>query len=203
MPSEDVSLRTLTDSGDPALADVPRIYVDALPDGDRKPVAWLATVCGPDRRYRFMVAERGTVVVGFAILFVPADAGDAALLEYLAVADTARGTGVGTRLARRCLSLATGPLLVEIDTADPDAGRRRAFYERLGFRAVIGLQYKLPLPGAGPMGLMVAGTAAAGRVKLRRWISAIYNEVYGQDRDDPRIADMVGGLEESADEGQP
>ena len=177
---------------------VERIYVDALPAGERKPVAWLRSLATEPSgsaagSYEVLVAEQNEPV-GFAIVFVPVDPADAALLEYLAVAADARGGGVGGRLFAAAIAAAgIRPLLVEVESDDPDADRRRAFYRRHGCRELVGLHYTLPLPGAPPMGLMVGGVDVVGRPDLSRWLRTVFADVYGQPRDDPRLATIMAG----------
>jgi len=187
------TLRRLTDPADPALAAAEGIYLAALPPGERKPTAWLRSL--PARpEYRLTVAERTNDVLGFAVTFVPPTPSDAALLEYLAVAAGARGGGLGGLLFADAAQSAARPLLVEVESTDPDADRRRAFYARHGCREIVGLDYQLPLPAAPPMRLMVAGTATVHRDDLSRWLATVYAEVYGRPRDDPRLAAMVASL---------
>jgi GNAT superfamily N-acetyltransferase len=195
----DLTIRQLFDPADPALDAVERIYVDALPAAERKPVEWLRSLARPDRAgvvtaYTVLVAEREAEAIGFAVLFVPADPDGAALLEYLAVDDRARGGGVGSRLLARSIQLAGRPMLVEVETSDADADRRRAFYRRHGCREVPGLSYALPLPSPPPMALMASGARQFSRQILRRWLVAIYVQVYGQSPDDPRIGSMIDML---------
>jgi ribosomal protein S18 acetylase RimI-like enzyme len=188
-----VTLRRLTDPADPALAAAERIYLAALPPTERKPTAWLRSL--PTRpEYRLTVAEHGDDVIGLAVTFVPSDPSDAALLEYLAVAADARGGGVGGELFGHVIGSLGRPLLVEVERDDADADRRRAFYRRHGCRAVVGLDYQLPLPGAPPMELMVAGAAVVRRAQLARWLATVYADVYGQRRDDPRVAATIAAL---------
>ncbi len=184
-------VRRLTNPSDPAMATVEQIYVDALPANERKPVAWLRSLPCGHASSALLVAERDRAVLGFAVLFVPTTGIDAALLEYLAVAEAARGGGVGGQLFAHAVALAGRAVLIEIETGDADADRRRAFYRRLGCRELLGLRYLLPLPGAPPMGLMVAGADVVTQADLARWLAIIYAEVYGQPPDDPRIAVMT------------
>ncbi len=182
-------IRRLTEASDAALTAVERTYVAALPSGERKPVAWLRSLpARPD--YHLLFAGDA----GFAVLYVPPDPADAALLEYLAVDAAARGGGVGGRLFAAAGAAAARPVLVEVEAGDPDADRRRAFYRRHGCRALVGLEYTLPLPGAPPMGLMVARADTMSRSDLARWLATVYADVYGQGRDDPRVATMVAGV---------
>ena len=188
-----VTIRRLTDGADPAVGGVEPIYVSALPACERKPVSWLRSLPGR-ADYRLLLAEAAGAVVGFAVLFVPTGPADAALLEYMAVAESARGGGVGGRLLAEALRAAGRPVLIEVQSADADAGRRRAFYRRHGCRDVVGLRYLCPLPDAPPMTLMVGGAAAVSRDPLSRWLSTVYADVYGQRRDDPRVAVMTAQL---------
>ena len=152
------TLRRLTDAADAAWAAVEQVYVDALPAGERKPVAWLRSLagrspCGRDAAggYVVLVAERAETVFGFGIVFVPAAANDAALLEYLAVTAAARGGGVGGQLFAAARDAAVGrPMLVEVEADDP---RRRPPPRLLPSQRV-------PRPVHGPVRLAAAPIAA-------------------------------------------
>ena len=175
------------------MAGVGPIYVGAIPAAERKPTGWIASLpARPD--YRLIVAEAGGVVIGFAVVFVPPDPTDAALLEYLAVSTDRRNGGVGGRLVVAALASAGRPVLVEVKSDDAQADRRRAFYARHGCRQLLGLRYLLPMPGAPPMDLLVAAVDRVPRPVLARWLATIYADVYGQSRDDSRLITMLAGL---------
>ncbi len=185
-----VTTRRVTRPDDPAVAAAERIYVAAIPAAERKASAWFRALPMAGRS-TLVVAERADAVVGFAAVFVPTGPADAALLEYLAVADAARGGGVGGALVDHVLRTVDRPLLIEVQANDADADRRRAFYRRHGCRDVLGLAYQLPLPNAPPMTLMLAGPPAVSRAELSRWLATVYADVYGRRRDDPRLSTMV------------
>jgi GNAT superfamily N-acetyltransferase len=190
------------------LDEVCRIYEASIPASERKPVeAIRAMATRPD--YRLIAAVREGVVLGFAALFAPPEE-SFALLEYMAVDEASRGGGIGADLFRAAVD-AVSPrnamLLVEVEAEvgegdDREQRRRRqAFYRRLGCRRVAGLAYELPLHVAGrppAMELMVYPPAMAdGRLDSRTVEAAlhgIYEKVYDQPADDPRIPRMIAGL---------
>jgi GNAT superfamily N-acetyltransferase len=193
-----LTIRRAADPDDAALPAVERLYVEAFPAVERKPVAWLRSlarpVAGPSL---LLIAERGSDVVGFAVVFAPPNPADAALLEYLAVTEPARGGGVGGRLFEAVVRSVARPLLVEVKTGDDKADRRLAFYQRHGCRVVGGLAYQLPLPGRQPpMSILVAGVEQFARPTLHRWLTAVYVGAYGQQPTDPRLAAMVAPLDD-------
>jgi GNAT superfamily N-acetyltransferase len=160
--------------------------------------------------YRFILAEQGDTVIGLAILFT-AESDGFALLEYMAVDEKHRGTGVGSELFEETVRIlhrqqAAMPMLLEVDSdreAAPDQllrKRRQNFYRRLGCRRIAGCVYILPLPGETPppeMDLFVHLTEPAlpiARAALQRWLQVIYTDVYGCPADDPRIGMMLRGV---------
>jgi len=98
------------------------------------------------------------------------------------------------------------PVLLEIDSdreASSDRAvrtRREHFYRRLGCVKVAGLRYLMPLRGVGPvpeMDLMVYQApppVGVARGELKRWLQAIYRDVYRCSPDDPRIVQMLRTL---------
>jgi GNAT superfamily N-acetyltransferase len=159
--------------------------------------------------YRLIVATYEQIVLGFAAVFAPPDE-HFALLEYLAVDESARGRGIGAGLFRATVDALHGEgrarmLLVEVeadvaagDDAEREARRRRlAFYRRLGCRRIADLDYQLPLRTAGippAMHLLVhrpPDDAPVPRADLARALRTVYADVYDQSPDDPRIAQML------------
>jgi GNAT superfamily N-acetyltransferase len=186
------------------------IYASSITPREQKPEEWLrAMVAAPE--YRVSIAENAGRVLGFSILFVPPGEGFT-LLEYMAVTPEKRGHGFGGELFRRTAvhSLAADgarlPVVLEIDSdreasADQAMRTRRAgFYRRLGCVKIAGLEYRMPLQGAGAppeMDLMLhpaEPAAPLARADLRRWLQVIYRDVYHCSPDDPRIAAMIGPL---------
>jgi len=186
------------------------IYAASISPREQKPEDWLrAMVAAP--KYRVWIAQDAGRVLGFSILFVPPGEGFA-LLEYMAVAPEKRGHGFGGELFRRTVEHAVTPegaglpVLLEVDS-DREASSDRAvrtrrirFYRRLGCVKIAGLRYLMPLRGVGPvpeMDLLVyraVPPAPLARGDLRRWLQAVYRDVYHGSPDDPRIAQMLQPL---------
>jgi GNAT superfamily N-acetyltransferase len=186
------------------------IYASSITPREQKPEEWLrAMVAAPE--YRVSIAQSAGRVLGFSILFVPPGEGFT-LLEYMAVTPEKRGHGFGGELFRRTAlhSLAPDgarlPVVLEIDSdreASTDQAlrtRRAQFYRRLGCVKIAGLEYSMPLHGAGAppeMDLMIHPSeppAPLPRPTLRRWLQIIYRDVYRCSPDDPRIGAMVAPL---------
>lgn len=85
-------------------------------------------------RNRLLVAEAGGTLLGAALLILRRDP-QTARLYSIAVAEAARGKGVGRRLLLRCEREArhagAGRLVLEVRS---DNAAARALYERLGYR---------------------------------------------------------------------
>lgn len=192
-------IAALNDPDDFRLSALVRIYVKAFPANERKPNSCFAEmIARPD--YRVIVAEDGDVIVGFAVLFLPSQSDDAALLEYIGVDPSSGGKGIGTALFQNASALADRrPMLMEVESAeDLSADRRRKLYRRIGCRRITGFQYLLPLPHAPSMELFTSppcGQLAA--TQLRRWLITIYRDVYGCPEDDPRLIKMITQLPET------
>ena len=192
-----VTIKTLTDPQDGRLHDLIRIYLESFPANERKPISCFSEMLQRSD-YAIAVAMLGTTVVGFASVFVPVASTSAALLEYLAVDSFANGKGIGTALVRRAVQLAGHrPLLLEVESAsDPQADRRRRFYQRLGAQRILNLRYLLPLPGAPSMDLFVLQPSNSVTVDhLQLWLTQIYLAVYACSPHDSRLLAMFDKIE--------
>jgi hypothetical protein len=190
------------------------IYRSAIEPSEQKTELELQQMVG-DTRYRILLARAGAAVIGFSVSFFPGG-GRFWLLEYMAVARDARSKGRGASifLASKRLAaenIGNAPCVLEVDQLlphlgpDAQAGQRLRFYERLGCRRVLGLNYILPLDVAGrppPMWLLIHGMEHRRTVpstELAHWLTAIYTDVYGKRSDDPRLITMlswVGNMNE-------
>lgn len=207
----DISILRLAREDDHAFESCHAICASVIERSEQKAEADLrATFVSPD--YVFLAARRDDRVLGFASLFMPADE-PFWLLEYLAVSHEAQGAGLGATLfasAVACAGDRTG--LLEVDALPPDdddrrgkAGRRLAFYGRLGCRRVAGVDYLLPLDTYGtppPMLLLANAPAHVSSLRrdcMERWLRLIYSQVYAQSVDDPRITRMIAPLPDRVD----
>ena len=183
------------------------IYREAIPPSERKTGDALGTMLGRSG-YEFFIATLDDAVVGFSIVKC-FDRTDAGLLEYMAVARSVRGRGIGGAIFRAaCGSEATASryVLLEVDAAaEASADQairagRISFYRRLGCREVAGLSYLMPSVAAEAppqMNLLVyrhVMSETIAKPELRQWLQCIYAEVYHQPADDPRIDLMLSGL---------
>ncbi len=197
MTASPVSIRILTNPADPAVTRITGIYLQAIPETERKPAAWLTEVI-TRKGFTLLVAIEAESPVGFATIFVPPDRGFS-LLEYLAVDPNYRSRGIGAELFHASIVLAnSSPMLLEVDSADrfslshDERARRIAFYRRLGCRRIADLSYILPMGNAPPMELMVANAPGnITTIQLRQWLQTIYRDVYSVPPSDPRIAKMI------------
>jgi len=202
------SYEFLQSGNDAAFEGFYAIYIEAIPESERKSRQQLAAlVVRPD--YRLLLLKRGAEVLGFTLAFIAADAG-LWLLEYMAMARAQRSQGLGGALFHHaCEDVEThyGPLvgLLEVDSVNEASAdlatrqRRQAFYRRQGCRRLEGLSYILPLDGPPPpqMELMLYSTAPldwVSRGQLQQWLMVLYTRVYDCPADDPRIAAMLRSL---------
>jgi ribosomal protein S18 acetylase RimI-like enzyme len=197
--AEGTSIRSVRDDRD--LAALLDIYRRAIPRSERRSDEAIAALLDSPA-HRLAVADRGGEVVGFYVLFV---GGAVAMLEYLAIRETARGGGLGSALYRHARSAAGAlPLLVEVESDRAEGperslrSRRKAFYRRLGCRELAGLRYRLPLGDDPPAIDLLVDSPSSGVKKdeLETWLREIYTRVYGCAADDPRLAAMLAPLPE-------
>ena len=175
-------IRLITDRSDPALTAAGRVYADSIRGDERKPVQWLIELPGR-AEYRLLVHETESSADGMAVVFWTSAF---SLLEYLAVDQTRRGSGVGTHLFHAAVQVCQDrPMLIEVDPVTDELSQtRQQFYHRQGCRT-LDVNYKMPLttpPMA--MDLMIhPGESRPDDKTIRRWIGEIHRRVY--EFDDP------------------
>lgn len=173
------------------------IYEDAFPPEERKPLRFLAeAVARPD--YEVLVLAVGARVVGLAVVY-RSNEHRFSLIEYMAVAAEARGNGLGAGLFEAIARRNRGrPLLLEVEAVGEDgeagseAGRRQAFYRRLGCREVMDVRYKMPRVASRPppeMRLFVGGRIGERlpRSVLEAWLHDVFRNVYGIEEPGPML----------------
>lgn len=194
------------DSDPELLCAIEGLYSRAFPSSERKPVQFL-TAALHRSDYRVLSLSHEGEFIAFAVLFRSTVEG-MALLEYMAVVESARGQGWGSRLFGEVAVAAASPILIELET-DGGAGssgnertRRKNFYTRLGCRQLRGVEYEMPkIASAEPprMELLVHGVSAPSLSgeQLGRWLWEIYRNVYSRDEDDPGLRRMRAALPEA------
>jgi GNAT superfamily N-acetyltransferase len=198
----DVTIQPLGQDDGAAFEAALAIYRSEIELSEQRPEAELRALLTRDD-YLVQIAERAGRVIGFSISWNPPDE-DFWLFEYMAVLPEERGSGIGKALFQRACTLPDpGNVgLVEADIAHDDiSARRLRFYARLGCRRVGDLNYILPLRTHGeppPMLLLSAPlygpTNSIRRETVQRALERIYESVYHQPPDDPRIAQMLDGV---------
>ncbi|MGW0999311.1 ribosomal protein S18-alanine N-acetyltransferase [Streptomyces sp. NPDC002520] len=104
----------------------------------------LAHARGPGSTRRYLVAEEGDRIVGYAGLAASGDQGD---IQTIAVAHELQGTGLGARLLTELLKAATAFECAEVMLeCRVDNVRAQKLYERFGF-APIGFRRGYYQPG--------------------------------------------------------
>jgi hypothetical protein len=212
LTSGDLSIKTslIRDSADQRFATLIKIYQASIEPSEQKSPEVLREMAS-DVRYGFHVLEALDDVVGFAIVFTPADR-EFWLLEYIAIEATRRDAGIGTDLFMRVAKTmsnenagACGVLEVDQAVGDMNAAaqarRRLGFYAGCGCKKLQGLTYILPLESNRPppvMHILLWGLphSAISKETLTRWLRTIYSEVYSQSSSDFRISKMVSHLPE-------
>jgi N-acetylglutamate synthase-like GNAT family acetyltransferase len=202
-------IRQMKDSSDPGFVPMLKIYTEALHSAERKNIASLTTMVERPG-YRFLISEEQGRVLGFSISFRLTDS-DAVLLEYMAVSNAQRGSGIGRSLFLETMQINNITdcfVLVEVESDDAPGGdnferaRRKHFYRKLGCLQIEGLNYLMPRVSEEeppPMNMLVCSTVLPRHLKRDRvqgWINSLYVEVYGRPANDPQVLAMFKSLPE-------
>lgn len=163
------AIETVTDPADLRALHA-ALLVPSFPPSERGTDADLVAAVAAGRSTVWAVRDAGRWL-GCAVVEWFAPGVDLALLEWLAVGGSTRGTGLGARLVSHVVGDASGDagyVLAEIeDPAAPaseaaygDPARRAAFYARLGARAILLPHDQPPLaPVADPVPLLLIALA--------------------------------------------
>lgn len=183
------------------------IYSESIPPSEAKSFEDLERLIARDD-YSVFVFEWERKIVAFTMMFKPVRA-NFALLVYLAVANGARCSGIGSAAFHTTLSDTFLPhrceaVIIEVDSPSENAAidlalrlRRLNFYLRNGCRKIENLDYLFPLQCAAPapkMELLIYPRKPSESItkdELRLWLTTIFIEVYGCDCDDERIDLMM------------
>ena len=187
-------------SGDPAFPEAMRLYETSFPPVERKAEGTIVAMLQRGDYHLYVALEEGSVV-GLATLCLFEDL-KAACLDYLAIAPSRQGVGLGTLLFSHALGEAVRHIpdalgmLLEIQREDlaADPGERKLrearlrFYRRLGARLITRSYFMPPQSGTEPeeVYLMILPTAHCtfDRGTMRELVWALHSRVYGYGRKD-------------------
>ena len=119
--------------------DIYRLYQKAFPDSEKKPFYLIV------KMYRKGASDvwRFTRNGKFAGMIITINGGDHVLLDYLAVEETRRGTGIGTEILQLMRGQYAGKgVFLEIESVYEDCDnkaerlRRKHFYEKCGMKSM-------------------------------------------------------------------
>lgn len=185
-----MELRLMTD------LEIHRWYVtelaEAFPPNERKPLDEIMDLCAAGR-YDIQGLFDGSVLLGYATLWMDPAAPAYILLDYLGVTAARRNGGLGGEILRRVASAYEGRSRVLMEAEQPVPGgdeaengirrRRIAFYQRSGFSplydmATCGMRFLTLMGGEPPADLGP--------------VMAAHRAIYGSERADVRIPLLPG-----------
>lgn len=173
------------DAGDARFGRAWRIYTAAFADFERRTYLDQMTIHSHPR-YRFSALMSGDSVVGVLACW---SLSGFWLVEHFAVDADRRSAGFGGRAIRLLQEHVKGAIVLDVEPigADPHAGRRMAFYERLGFHFCGAPVTLPPYEGCPPApSHLMAWPHALDAERRARTVAAIECEVYGLKAAAPR-----------------
>ncbi|MFI3306161.1 MAG: GNAT family N-acetyltransferase [Rikenellaceae bacterium] len=125
-----MDFQRVTSVGSPHFARCWQIYNDSFPREERRELAQQCAVLAEDR-YRFVAVVDGGECLGLLCYWL--FGADMLFVEHVATDSALRGRGVGAAVMEYVKSWGVDVILEIEPVVDELSGRRRAFYERLGF----------------------------------------------------------------------
>lgn len=120
-------------------ADIYKLYQKAFPDSEKKPFWLIVKMFRKGTTHVWRFTREGK----FAGLIITINGEDHILLDYLAVEETQRGTGIGTEILQLMRNHYAGKgVFLEIESVYEDCGnkqqrvRRKHFYEKCGMTSM-------------------------------------------------------------------
>jgi len=181
------------------------IYARAFPLSEQKSKETLLAMLDAPF-YTIFLAYDDEKIVGFCIMYHPKK-DDFFLLEYIAITPHIQAKGVGSFLLQTSLNLlfeteGIRPVLIEIDSPEHPSSeqeireKRERFYRKMGALKIEPFDYILPLQSnetPPPMELLLLHypLKTLSKQTLKRWLEALYHDVYGCAKDDVRIEQML------------
>jgi len=181
------------------------IYATAFPKSEQKSKETLLAMLEAPF-YTIYTLYNDDKMIGFCIMY-RAQNDDFFLLEYMAIDAHERTNGLGSFLLQKSLELlmekeGDRPVLIEIDSPEHASTeqeireKRERFYRKLGALKIDPFDYILPLQSdetPPPMKLLLLHYShkTLAKTTLKRWLEALYHDVYGCAKDDVRIAQML------------
>lgn len=159
---------------------VEKLFVDAFPPDERRPLAAQRNNTDNNGRFRCLLAtDEGQTPTGFITCW---DLGVCLYVEHFATSPEIRGAGIGSTILRNFLSMSGKPVVLEVEHPDTDIARRRiGFYRRNGFELWEDVDYIQPpyAPGQSAVPLLLMATPGLSRENAPEIIAAIHTQVYG------------------------
>ena len=116
-----------------------RLYQSAFPNNEKRPFSMIRSMCKKGKSDVWYFEEGGR----FVGLVITINGPDKVLLDYLAVEESQRGTGIGTEILQKMRSYYKGKgVFLEIESVYEDCDnrnqrlRRKHFYEKSGMTSM-------------------------------------------------------------------
>ena len=120
-------------------AEVYVLYQKAFPKSEKKPFSMILSMYRKGKTHVWRFERNGS----FAGIIITINGGDTILLDYLAVAETRRGTGIGSEILKLMREEYAGKnVFLEIESVYEDCDnkaerlRRKHFYEKCGMESM-------------------------------------------------------------------
>ncbi len=171
------TLERVTDASSALFEGLWSIYESSFPSDERRSLEKQAPLFD-DKRYYMLAAVEDGRAIGVISYW---DLDDFSFIEHIAVHESSRGTGAGTRMMEEFLK-GRGKVILEVEAPrTPMQKKRVAFYERLGF-LLNSYDYIQPPYGEGKKPVHLLLMSRPARLAEEEFSSArkeLHSSVYG------------------------
>ena len=168
----------ITDNSHPFYENIYRLYHSSFPVEERRDWVDIELILNTDKRFNMFVFSSENEFSGFLTFW---EFENFVYVEHFAVSSSIRGQGIGSQIMKSFMDAKHSPIILEVELPEtPEAIKRIAFYEKLGFVVIHKPYLQPPYDGKThflPL-LIMSSDKDFGNKNFGQIRETLYKEVY-------------------------